>query len=153
MNRKTMVALIAASLAPFLVASCAAPTHSGEPIAYTSDAVAQVEYGYVERVELYATGNDAPVGVGTLLSGVASGILGGPTRRLADVDVGAEFGGAANDAAVGNEIGQNNRVGSSRYRIIVRLDSGVMMTVEDKRTTDLHAGDRVRVENNRVMRV
>ena len=153
MKRKTMVALIAASLAPFLVASCAAPTHSGEPIAYTSDAVAQVEYGYVDRVELYATGNDAPVGVGTLLSGMASGILGEPTGRRADLDAAVTTAFPPNDIAVGNEIGQNNRVDSTRYRIIVRLDSGVMMTIEDKHTTDLHAGDRVRVENNRVSRV
>ncbi len=150
MNRKTMIVLLATSL---LVASCAAPSHSGEPIAYSSDAVAQVEYGYVDRVELYATGNDAPVGVGTLLSGMASGVLGEPTVRRADLNAAVIAGAAPNDTAVGNEIGQNNRVDTTRYRIIVRLDSGVMMTVEDKRTTDLHAGDRVRVENNRVMRV
>src|SRR6266496_3325985 len=150
MNRKTMIVLLATSL---LVASCAAPSHSGEPIAYSSDAVAQVEYGYVDRVELYATGNDAPLGVGTLLSGMASDVLGEPAVRRADLDAAVIAGAAPNNTAVGNEIGQNNRVDTTRYRIIVRLDSGVMMTVEDKRTTDLHAGDRVRVENNRVMRV
>jgi outer membrane lipoprotein SlyB len=150
MDRNSIFTLIAASL---LVASCAAPTHSGEPIAYSSDAVAQVEYGYVDRVELYATGTDAPVGVGTLLSGMASGILGEPTARRADLDAAVTAGAASNDIAAGNEIGQNSRVDTTRYRIIVRLDSGVMMTIEDKRTTDLHAGDRVRVENNRVMRV
>ena len=85
MDRKTMVALIVAPLALFFMAACAAPTHSDEPFAYTSDAVAEVEYGYVDRVELYATGNDAPVGVGTLLSGVASGVLGEPPGRRADL--------------------------------------------------------------------
>ncbi len=153
MNRKTMVALIVAPLTPFFMASCAAPTHSGEPIAYTSDAVAEVEYGYVDRVELCATGNDAPVGVGTLLSGTASGILGEPTGRRADLDAAMMAAAPPSDIAVGNEIGQNNRVDSTRYRIVVRLDSGVIMTVEDKRSTDLRAGDRVRVENNRVSRV
>ncbi len=153
MNRKTMVALIAAPLAPFFLSSCAAPAHSGEPMAHTSDAVVEVEYGYVDRVELYATGNDAPVGVGTLLTGTASGILGEPTGRRAELDAALMAAAPPNDIAVGNEIGQNNRVDSTRYRIVVRLDSGVMMTLEDRRSTDLRAGDRVRVENNRVSRV
>jgi hypothetical protein len=150
MDRKTLIAAVAASL---VAASCAVPTHSGESIAYTTDAVAQVEYGYVERVELYTTGNDAPVGVGTLLTGVASDVLGEPAGRRADVDAVALFDSTASNATVGNEIGQANRVDSTGYRIVVRLDSGILMTVEDKRTTHLRAGDRVRVENNRVRRV
>lgn len=151
MDRKILIALSAAAA---VVAACAVPSHSGDPIAYATDGVRQVEYGYVERVELYATGNDAPVGAGTLLSGVASGVLGDSRERRADMtDVAPPIGGTASDPAVGNEIGQNSRVGSTRYLIIVRLDSGVMMTVEDERSTDLRAGDRVRVENNRVSRV
>jgi outer membrane lipoprotein SlyB len=147
MDRKTLIMVIAASMLP---AACAVPSHSGEPIAYSTDGVAHVEYGYVDRVELYTTANEAPVGVGTLLSGVASGVLGEPPGRRADVDA---FGGAPNNTAIGNEIGQASQVDNTRYRIVVRLDSGVMMTVEDRRTTDLRAGDRVRVENNRVSRV
>ena len=150
MDRKTLIAVIASSM---LAASCAVPTHSGEPIAYAPDAVAPVEYGYVERVELYATGNDAPVGVGTLLTGMASDVLGEPTGRRADVGGATAFGADVGNTTTGNEIGQANRVDSTGYRIVVRLDSGVLMTVENERTTDLRAGDRVRVENNRVRRV
>lgn len=150
MDRKTLIVVIAASV---LTAACAVPSHSGEPIAYTTDGVAQVEYGYVDRVELYATVNEAPVGVGTLLSGVASGVLGEPPGRRADMNAAVAIGGVPSETTVGNEIGQSSRVDNTRYRIIVRLDSGVMMTVEDNRTTDVRAGDRVSVENNRVKRV
>ena len=100
MNARLRGAALAAAM---LVVACAAPSHSGDGVAWSSTAVQDVEYGRVERVEAYAPQNDAPL--------------------------------------------------PSRYRIIVRLDSDVQVTLDDRRTTDLHAGDRVRVENGRVRRV
>jgi hypothetical protein len=85
-----------------LLVACAAPSHSGDVVAWSSTAVQDVEYGRVERVDAYAPQNDTPL----------------PTR----------------------------------YRVVVRLDSDVLMTLDDRRTTDLRAGDRVRVENGRVRR-
>ncbi len=100
MEARIRSAAIATAL---LLVACAAPSHSGNGVAWSNTAAQDVEYGRVERVDAYAPQSDAPL----------------PTR----------------------------------YRIVVRLDSDVLMTLDDRRTTDLHAGDRVRVENGRVRRV
>jgi len=93
----------AAIATTLLLAACAVPSHSGDGVAWASTAVHDVEYGRVERVEVYTPQNDAPV--------------------------------------------------AARYRIVVRLDSDVLLTLDDRRATDLRAGDRVRVEYGRVRRV
>ena len=56
------------------------------------------------------------------------------------------------DAVVGNQI-EKNKARAPRYRIIVKLDSGSTLIVEDTRDDNLRAGDRVGVEDNRIHRL
>ena len=95
--------------------------------------------------------DDRPVNVGIVLGGLAGGVIGhqiGSGRG----NTAATIVGAIGGAAVGNEI-EKKQVQGSRYRITVRLDSGSTLIVEDTRDVNLRVGDRVRVENNRILRV
>jgi len=107
--------------------------------------------GTVEAIEIFRTADNQPVNVGTVLGGLAGGVIGhqiGSGRS----NTAATVIGAIGGAAVGTEI-EKKRVQGSRYRITVRLDSGSVLIVEDTRDVNLHVGDRVRVENDRVSRL
>jgi outer membrane lipoprotein SlyB len=110
------------------------------PVAYDS--------GTVERIEVLRYGSP-PVGVGAILGGVTGGILGhqiGSGRG----NTAATIAGAVGGALVGNEIERGQRVEGDRYRVVVRLDSGGVLTVEQSNSMPLRVGDRVRVENGRL---
>ena len=95
----------------------------------------RIDYGTIVAIEIYRASDDQPVNAGTVLGGIAGGV------------VGHQIGGAV----VGNEI-EKKQVQGSRYRITVRLDSGSSLVVEDTRDVNLRVGDRVRVEDNRIYR-
>lgn len=109
------------------------------------------DYGKVEAIEIYRGSDNRPVNTGTVLGGLAGGVLGhqiGSGRG----NTAATIVGAVGGAVVGTEI-EKKHVQGSRYRITVRLDSGSTLVVEDTRDINLRVGDRVRVENNRLYRV
>ena len=109
-----------------------------------------VDYGTIETIEIYRASDNQPVNAGTVLGGVAGGVIGhqigGGSGKTAATVIGA-IGGAV----VGNEI-EKKHVQGSRYRITVRLESGSLLVVEDTRDMNLRVGDRVRVEDNRIYR-
>ena len=111
----------------------------------------RIDYGKMEAIEIYRASDNRPVNVGTLVGGVAGGVIGhqigGGRGKTAATIVGA-IGGAV----VGNEI-ERKQVQGARYRITVRLDSGSTLIVEDTRDINLRVGDRVRVENDRIYRM
>lgn len=109
----------------------------------------RIEYGVVERIDLFREGQSAPTGLGAVLGGVAGGVIGH--------QVGGGFGnsaatvlGAVGGALVGNNIERANA--RDRYRVTVRLDSGARLEITEVGEGELRAGDRVRVVNNRVYR-
>ena len=109
-----------------------------------------VDYGTIEAIEIYRTSDNQPINTGSVLGGLAGGVIGhqigsGHGRTAATVI------GAIGVAVVGNEI-EKKQVQGSRYRITVRLDSGSSLVIEDTREVNLRVGDRVRVEDNRIYR-
>jgi outer membrane lipoprotein SlyB len=141
---------------PFLVltlgvlsgAGCGAlePAGGGE----SASRSVRVEHGYVQSIEVFRHGDNQPVNVGLLLGGLAGGVVGhqiggGQGKTIATI------GGAIAGAVVGNEV-EKSRVEGARYRVSVHLDSGATLTLENSSEMNLRVGDRVRVENNKVMR-
>jgi outer membrane lipoprotein SlyB len=109
----------------------------------------RIEYGVVERIDLFREGQSAPTGLGAILGGVAGGVIGhqfgGGVGNTA-----ATIAGAVGGALVGNNIEHANA--RDRYRVTVRLDSGARLEITEVGEGELRAGDRVRVVNNRVYR-
>ena len=116
-------------------------------------AIAQesVDCGTVTAIEIYRAPDSQPINAGTLIGGIAGGVIGhqiGSGRG----NTAATIVGALGGAAVGNQIEKNN-VQRTRYRISVKLDSGSSLIVEETKDVNLRVGDRVRVEDNRVHRL
>jgi outer membrane lipoprotein SlyB len=139
-------AAFATLAAAALLGGCAYP----QPYAVYPDrpVVAQrTEYGVVERMDLYRSGSDAPIGLGAILGGIAGGVIGhqfgGGSGNTA-----ATIAGAVGGAVVGNEMQKANA--RDRYRVIVRLDSGGTLALDQVGEGQLRVGDRVRVVDNRV---
>jgi len=130
-----------------LLGGCAYP----EPYAvYERPVVAQrTEYGVVEAIDLYHPGSRAPIGLGAIIGGVAGGII-GHQFGSGSGNTAATIAGAPGGAAVGNEVQRSNA--ADRYRVIVRLDSGGTLALDQVGQGELRVGDRVRIVNRRVYR-
>ena len=132
-----------------LLAGCASPGYYdsyGQPV---SAYPVRIEYGTVENIELFRTGNAGPIGIGAILGGVAGGVIGhqiGSGRG----NTAATIAGAIGGAIVGNEVEKSRE--AERYRITVRLDAGATLAVTEVGQGELRVGDRVRVIDNRVYR-
>jgi outer membrane lipoprotein SlyB len=137
------VALMAAA---GILGGCAYPETY---LAHAPPVERRIEYGVVERIDLFREGQSAPTGVGAILGGVAGGVIGhqigGGSGNTAATIVGA-LGGAL----IGNQIQHANA--RDRYRVTVRLDNGARLEITEVGEGELRAGDRVRVVNNRVYR-
>lgn len=110
----------------------------------------RIDYGVIEAIEIYRGSDNQLINAGTVLGGLAGGVVGhqiGSGRGKTAATVVGAIGGAV----VGNEI-EKKQVQSTRYRITVRLDSGSSLIVEDARDANLRVGDRVRVEDNWIYR-
>jgi len=134
-----------------LLGGCAYP--EPYPVYDTRPVVAQrTEYGVVEAIEMYREGNASPVGLGAILGGIAGGVLGhqigGGVGNTA-----ATIAGAVGGAVVGNQVESANdrATDRDRYRVIVRMDSGGTVALNDVEG-QLRVGDRVRIVNRRVYR-
>ena len=120
-----------------------------ESAVLAKDAV-RVDYGTIEKIEIYRDAETPPINAGTVLGGLAGGVIGhqighGGGKTAATVV------GAIGGAVVGNQI-EKRHAEHSRYRVSVRLDSGSSLVVEDTRELNLRVGDRVRVEDDRIYR-
>jgi outer membrane lipoprotein SlyB len=129
-----------------LLGGCAYP----QPYAVYEPPVAQrTEYGVVEAMELYRDGNNAPAGLGAVLGGIAGGII-GHQFGSGTGNTAATIAGAVGGGLVGNEIQKSNA--RDRYRVIVRLDSGGTLALNEVGEGEFRVGDRVRIVNQRVYR-
>jgi outer membrane lipoprotein SlyB len=130
-----------------LLGGCAYP----EPYpVYRQPVVTQrTEYGVVEAIQMYRPGNSAPIGLGAIIGGVAGGIIGhqfgGGSGNTAATIAGALAGGA-----IGHEV-ERTQTGE-QFRVIVRLDSGGTLALDQVGQGELRVGDRVRIVNGRVYR-
>jgi outer membrane lipoprotein SlyB len=109
----------------------------------------RIEYGVVERIDLFREGQSAPSGVGAILGGVAGGVIGHQIGSGGG-NTAATIVGALGGAFLGNRVEQANA--RDRYRVTVRLDNGARLEMTEVGEGELRVGDRVRVVNNRVYR-
>lgn len=141
-------AALATLLAATALAAGCAPAYYAASDPYASPQRAErVEYGVVDRIELEREG--APVGLGAVVGGVAGGVIGhqiGSGRG----NTAATIAGAIGGALVGNEIEKSQA--RDRYRIVVRLDNGALVSLADIGEGQLRPGDRVRIVNQRAYR-
>lgn len=112
------------------------------------------EYGRVSNIEvLQSQGQSQGPGLGAVIGGVAGALvgsqIGGGNGRTAATVVGAVGG-----AVAGNAIEKNRSSGGPEsYRISVQLDNGGTRAYEVSSPGELRTGDRVRIENNQLLRV
>lgn len=149
MNPRHIAGIGAMSIA-CLVTACAVTEGAGAAGPLASSSPVRVEHGYVEAIQVYRKGGNSPVNVGTLLGGLAGGVVGHQIGGGSGNTV-ATIGGAIAGAVVGSEV-EKRRVEGTRYRVTVHLDSGATLSVEDAHDVNLRIGDRVKVENDRVFR-
>jgi len=120
---------------------------SGKPAARIAE---RIEYGVVERIETYREGSDSPVNPGSVLGGLAGGIIGHQVGSGRGRDA-ATIAGVLGGAYIGNNVHKANE--RDRYRITVRLDDGATLELEEDGAGELRVGDRVRVVNNHASRL
>lgn len=156
--RVLSMALVAASV---LLAGCAvSPDYVYTPadVVYNQPVYAaspplrseRVEYGVVETIDVFRDGSNSPVSVGSILGGVAGGVLGHQIGGGSGNTI-ATIAGAIGGVLLGNQIERSNQ--RDRYRVTVRLDSGATLSFTEAGEGELRIGDRVRILNDRVVRV
>lgn len=129
------------------------PSQTRAPVQVQTPPANAVEYGRVTNIEVVQTPQQAQgSGLGAILGGVAGAVVGhqiggGTGRDLATI------AGAVGGALAGNEIEKSgNAKVVQTYRATVRLDSGSARTYELSSASDLHIGDRVRIQNGQLSR-
>ena len=124
----------------------------GPAYAYQNDA--RADRGRVVAINVIpgsGSGEQHSNAVGTVLGGIAGGVLGhqiGSGRG----NTAATIAGAAGGAYAGHEIQEhrNERATGDAYDITVRFDDGREETIRQDRSNDLRVGDRVRMDHGRV---
>jgi outer membrane lipoprotein SlyB len=105
-------------------------------------------YGTVEAVEVVRErGNSS--GLGAVIGGVAGGLLGHQIGSGSG-NTAATIGGAVGGAVVGNEIEKRRNVDET-YRLRVRMDDGSVQTFTQDNMLNFRVGDRVRMDNGRIV--
>ena len=99
----------------------------------------------VQQVQQKGSGS----GVGMVAGGVIGGVLGHQIGSGRGNTV-ATIAGAIGGAVVGNQVERANE--RDRYRVIVRLDSGATVAMNEVGEGEMHVGDRVRIVDRRVYR-
>jgi outer membrane lipoprotein SlyB len=127
------------------------PVSTTTPVV-TAPAPGYTEFGRISNIELVQTTTNNPnrSAAGTIIGGVAGGLLGN-TIGSGGGRAAATVLGAVGGAVVGNNIANktdNTGTTSSVYRVSVQLENGGMRTYEVGSPGDLRVGDRVRIENN-----
>ena len=131
-----------------LLGGCAYP--EPYPVYGRPVVVQRTEYGVVEAIEMYRAGNNAPIGLGAIVGGVAGGII-GHQFGSGSGNTAATIAGAIVGGAIGNQV-ERTQAGE-RFRVIVRLDSGGSVALDQVGQGELRVGDRVRIVDGRVYRM
>lgn len=147
---KTSAHLATAALFVGLLAGCAnqpsrtvsAPVPSARP--------QYVQYGQVMSVNLVRA-QEHSVGAGAVLGGVVGGVLGHQVGSGSGKDA-ATVAGVVGGALIGNEIEKRQQGAPDLTRVAIRFDDGSQRNFDYAQAVDLRAGDRVRVDGDRVSR-
>ena len=106
--------------------------------------------GVVEAVNLVEAKGQGNNVVGTLAGGVLGGVLGHQVGGGTGKSV-ATVAGAVGGAYAGNRV-QNNMGKTTHHQVVVRLGDGTTRTFTYAADPGVQAGDRVRVENEKLVR-
>jgi len=140
----------AAVAALALVTACSStPTRSVAEAPVVSSPV-YGESGQVTSIEVIPVAS-RPSGAGAIIGAVIGGVVGnqfgsGTGKALA---TGA---GVVGGAVAGNAVENRNKRDDEVYRVWVRLDNGVLRSMDFHRVDDLRVGDRVRFDNGQLYR-
>lgn len=107
--------------------------------------------GVIEAVNLVEAKGEGNNVVGTIAGGVVGGVLGHQVGGGSGKDM-ATIAGALGGAYAGNRV-QNNMGKTTEYDVVVRLESGASQTVKFPTDPALKTGQRVKVENNTIVRL
>lgn len=105
--------------------------------------------GVVESVNT-VTHAGSGSGAGALIGGVVGGLLGHQVGGGRGKDV-ATVAGAVGGAVLGNHI-EKDRKSTQDVEIRVRLDDGTTQTIRSQTDQGLRSGDKVRIDNGRLIR-
>ena len=106
--------------------------------------------GVVEAINVVEAKGDGSNVVGTIAGGVLGGVLGHQVGGGSGKDL-ATIAGALGGAYAGNRV-QSNMAKTTEYHVVVRLESGTIQTVKLVADPAVKVGERVKVENNTVVR-
>jgi outer membrane lipoprotein SlyB len=104
--------------------------------------------GRVESIEPISHQSGSSGILGTVIGGVAGGLLGHQIGGGSGQTI-ATIGGAVAGGVAGNQIEKRTSGGTETvYRVNVRLDDGRLATVTQRQLGNLRVGDRARVAND-----
>jgi outer membrane lipoprotein SlyB len=148
----SLISMVA--IATALSAGCAVsqpqPYHVPPP-AREAPPRADYRVGIVDKIEVVRKRNGSNV-AGTVVGAIVGGLIGhqiGSGRG----QTAATIAGAAGGAVVGHEVQGRSRAPDETFRVTVRYRNGDHQVVTQSDIVDLRAGDRVRVEGDRVLRI
>ena len=148
--RNALVLPIAAASLALLSACASPPPRHDVAHAPIPAQPAQGEAGRVASIEVIPIAS-RPSGAGAILGAVIGGVVGNQfgsgTGKAVMTGVGVVGG-----AVAGNAVEQRNKKDDEVYRVFVRLDNGVMRSMDFQRIDDLKVGDRVRFDNGQLYR-
>lgn len=169
MRQKTRFASVAsvAVLAATLAACSSQPLYpTAQPATYPSapapvyqstypsggTAPNYAQYGRVTGVQLIQGQQAGTTGAGAIIGGIGGAVIGNQIGGGRGRDV-ARIAGVVGGALAGNAIEQNSKSrGNDVYRVSVQTDNGALQVFDLAGSTDLRAGDRVRIENGQLFR-
>ena len=150
MNTMKAIATVFATAALFSGPGVAQTYRYDAPPANTQ--ANSANFGVIDAIEPARAGDERGSNVaGTILGAVVGGVIGHQIGSGRGNDV-ATVAGALGGAAVGHEISET-RGGRSGYNVAVRLDSGGRQSFWRDDVTSLAVGDRVQVDNDRLIRL
>jgi outer membrane lipoprotein SlyB len=145
-------ALILASLVA-LAAGCANnPPAPSQTYASTPSYRSHYEEGRVTAIEVVRGSGPSSSVAGAVVGGIIGGVLGHQVGSGRGNDA-ATVVGALGGAVIGNEVGKNNAgSGPDAYRVTLRLVNGDTRAYEQASIDNLRVGDRVALEDGRLVR-
>jgi outer membrane lipoprotein SlyB len=145
-------ALVLASLIA-LAAGCANnPPASSQTYSSTPAYRSHYEEGRVTAIEVVRGSGPSSSVAGAVVGGIIGGVLGHQVGSGRGNDA-ATVVGAVGGAVIGNEVGKSNAGnGPDTYRVTLRLANGDTRAYEQATIDNLRVGDRVALEDGRLVR-
>jgi len=140
----------AAILLALALTACTTTTTRTVYVTEDPQAAYKASHGSVTRIEQVEVTGDTS-GAGAVIGGIVGGVAGHQVGRGRGKDV-ATVAGVVGGALIGNEVESRNSSPKTFYRVSVRLDNGGYRTFQQGFIGDMQMGDRIRVDQNHVIR-